>query len=108
MTRKRNGEPGAAVADPRPTDPPAETADRNRPVHSIRLRNVRASVWANQTEQGVFYSVKITRFYKDAEGNWKNSDGFGRDDLLLVAKAADMAHTWICELLQTTQQDVPF
>ena len=26
-----------------------------------------------------------------------NADSFGRDDLLVVAKLADLAHTWICE-----------
>ncbi len=26
---------------------------------------------------------------------WKESTRFGRDDLPLVAKVADMAHTWI-------------
>lgn len=68
---------------------------------------MRASIWANQTEQGVFYSVKITRFFKDAEGEWRNSDSFGRDDLLLASKAADLAHTWICEQLQASQE-APF
>jgi len=37
--------------------------------------------------------------YKDGE-EWKQSDSFGRDDLPLVAKVADMAHTWIHERLQ--------
>ena len=98
MTRKMKDE-GAGQTAARPpsaqTPSPGEGGNGNKPVHSIRLRNVRASIWANQTDQGVFYSVKITRFFKDAEGEWRNSDSFGRDDLLLASKAADLAHTWI-------------
>jgi len=39
---------------------------------------------------------------KDDEG-WKFTDTFGRDDLLLVAKVADLAHSWI--FAQTQSQD---
>ena len=36
------------------------------------------------------------RIYKDGE-TWKTSESFGREDLPLVAKVADMAHTWLYE-----------
>jgi hypothetical protein len=81
-------------------------ADRNRPVHTVRLRNIRAAVWANETEQGTRYNATFCRLYKDSEGFWRSTDSFGRDDLLLLAKVADMAHTWISEAMQA--QDVPF
>src|SRR5262245_17832962 len=110
MTRKMKDE-GASQTAARPPSAqapsPGDGGNGNNPVHSIRLRNVRASIWANQAEQGVFYSVKITRFYKDAEGEWRNSDSFGRDDLLLASKAADLARTGICEPLQATPE-TPF
>jgi hypothetical protein len=38
--------------------------------------------------------VTISRSYKDGD-DWKETTSFGRDDLPLVAKAVDMAHTWI-------------
>ena len=81
-------------------------ADRNRPVHSVRLRNIRAAVWANESEQGTRYNATFCRLYKDNEGFWRSSDSFGRDDLLLLAKVADLAHSWISEQMQA--QDVPF
>lgn len=81
-------------------------AERNRPVHTVRLRNIRAAVWANETEQGTRYNATFCRLYKDGEGFWRSTDSFGRDDLLLVAKVADLTHTWISEQMQA--QDVPF
>jgi hypothetical protein len=65
-----------------------------KPIHEIRLGRIKASIWENQTENGSRHSVTFTRLYK-ADGDWQSSGSFGRDDLLLLAKITDMAHTWI-------------
>lgn len=71
---------------------------RNRPVHEIRIGSVKASVWENNVGDAVLHRVTLARSYKDRESNqWKNTDSFNRDDLLVVAKVADQAHSWICE-----------
>lgn len=73
-----------------------EAKGKVRPVHEIRLGRVRAAIWENQTANGVRHNVALTRIYKDGD-KWKDSASFGRDDLPLVAKVADLAHTWIFE-----------
>ena len=65
-----------------------------KPVHEIRLGRIRAAIWENQTQNGNIHNVTITRLYKDDSG-WKDSGSFGRDDLPLVAKVVDLAHSWI-------------
>jgi hypothetical protein len=71
----------------------------NRPVQTIRYGSVRAAVWRNMVDNGnasrPLYCVTFSRSYKDGENAWKESASFGTDDLLLLAKAADEAHTWI-------------
>jgi hypothetical protein len=71
----------------------------NRPVHTIRYGSLRAAIWRNVVDNGnasrPTYSVTLSRSYKDGDGNWKDSASFGMVDLLLLAKAADEAHTWI-------------
>ena len=67
---------------------------KQKPVHEIRLGRIKAAIWENKTQNGNMHSVTITRLYKDDEG-WKDSTSFGRDDLPLVAKVADLVHTWI-------------
>lgn len=68
-----------------------------KPVKNIRLGRIKAAIWENVTEKnGTRYNVTFTRLYK-TEDNWKESSSFGRDDLLLMAKVADMAHSWIYE-----------
>jgi len=55
---------------------------------------VKAAVWANDTQSGLRHNVTVVRIYKDGQ-QWKTADSFGRDDLPLVAKVCDLAHTWI-------------
>ena len=57
---------------------------------------IRAAIWPNETETGTRHNVTISRLYKDGD-DWKDSTSFGRDDLPLVAKVCDQAHTWIFE-----------
>lgn len=67
-----------------------------KPVHEIRLGKVKAAIWKNETDAGPRFSVTIVRLYKkDGEQHWETSTSFGRDELPLVSKVADMVHTWI-------------
>jgi len=70
----------------------------NRPAHTIRYGAVRVAIWRNVVDNGnasrPLYCATLSRSYKDGD-NWKESSTFGADDLLLLAKAADEAHTWI-------------
>jgi len=67
-----------------------------QPVHEIRLGAVKAAIWANETTAGLRHNVTVSRLYKDGD-EWRNTDSFGRDDLPLVAKVVDQAHSWIFE-----------
>ena len=65
-----------------------------RPVHEVRFGFIKALVWQNQTKVGERFNTTIVRIYKNGD-RWVESSHFGRDDLPLVAKAADLAHSWI-------------
>ena len=71
-------------------------APRNQPAHEVRLGAIKAAIWQNETEAGVRFNVTFERLYKDGE-QWRSTDSFGRDDLLLLGKVADLAHSWIIE-----------
>jgi hypothetical protein len=66
-----------------------------KPVREFRLGRIKAAVWANETDSGIRHNVTFSRLYKPEGGDWQDSSSFGRDDLPLVAKVADMVHTWI-------------
>jgi hypothetical protein len=66
----------------------------NRPVHQVRWGNLKAAIWLNETDNGRFYNVTLSRSYKDGE-DWHDTGSFGFDDLLVLAKVLDECHTWI-------------
>lgn len=78
---------------------------KQKPAHTIRLGAIKAAIWKNAAgENGTRYNVTVARLYKDGS-DWKLSESFGRDDLPLVAKVLDQAHTWIFEQAKPKQED---
>ncbi len=92
---------------------------KERPVKVIRMRNLRANIWANRLPSGdLAYNVTFDRLYRERDetddqgevtkqGDWKQSQSFGRDDLLLLAKLADLAHSEVYGL-QDESREQPF
>lgn len=70
------------------------TQQSNKPVHTIRLGNIRATIWQNERESNIRHSVTICRGYKEGE-TWKDTQSFNRDDLPRVVRCADLAYQWI-------------
>lgn len=58
------------------------------------MGSIKAAIWKNDTDNGARYNTTFSRLYRDGD-EWKSSDNFGREDLLLLAKVADQAHSWI-------------
>lgn len=71
------------------------TKDKVKPVHEVRLGFVKAAIWRNDTESGPRFNSTFSRLYREGE-DWRSTESFGRDDLLLLGKVADQAHSWIC------------
>ncbi|HYV32470.1 MAG TPA: hypothetical protein VEO53_15370 [Candidatus Binatia bacterium] len=77
---------------------------KEKPVHEVRLGAIKAAVWKNDTPNGVRYNVTFVRLYRD-NVEWKTTESFGRDDLLVLAKVADRAHSWIHEQRQEDREE---
>ena len=75
-------------------------SDSNKkPAARVTLYPVTATIWRNENKDGeTFYSTAFERRYKDREGNWKGATSFNSDELLLLAKVADLAHTEMLKL----------
>ena len=88
------------MTDNKPTTQQENKTARNQPVHRIRMFPIECAIWKNQSENRTWYNVTLSRSYKDANDEWKSTDSFSADDLLLVAKVADQAHSWIIQKQQ--------
>ena len=91
------------TAQSAPQAKPATTA--KLPVKTLRLGRIKAAVWENEADQKKFYNVTFARTYVDDARNFHDTDSFGRDDLPLVAKLADQAHTFIFERLAESKSE---
>ena len=79
---------------------------KEKPANEVRIGAIKAAIWKNDTAGGVRYNVTFSRIYKDKdEDQWKSTDSFGRDDLLVLGKVADTAHTWIHQQGQEREPD---
>ena len=77
---------------------------KDKPAHEVRLGAIKAAIWKNDTQSGVRYNVTFSRLYKDGD-EWKSTESFGRDDLLVLAKVADQAHSWIFAQAHEEQEE---
>jgi hypothetical protein len=78
-------------------------SDKAKPAHKIRNRALTVTIWRNDGEKGPWYSVTPSRTYKQGE-QWKESDSFGEDDLLPLAKLLDEAHSWVVNAQQAERK----
>ena len=70
-----------------------------KPISEVRIGRVKAAIWPNKTEGRTRHNVTFSRLYKNGD-QWKSTQSFGRNDLLLLAKVADQVHSRIFELQQ--------
>ncbi|HQY88365.1 MAG TPA: hypothetical protein PK402_06885, partial [Tepidisphaeraceae bacterium] len=75
----KSNSPPARPADRSPNEPSNRPASRtnsasgtapakksgNQPVHTIRYRNLKGTIWRNSGAKGDFYSVTLSRSYQD-------------------------------------------
>lgn len=74
------------------------TTQKNTPIKTIADGRLKAAIWRNESEKGPFYSVTFTRSYRDADGNWHDTDSFSGTDIVLVSRLASLAYGAISDL----------
>jgi hypothetical protein len=71
---------------------------KKQPILRVSCDPVFAAIWRNKNAEGEpFYSTTFERRYKDKEGKYHNGGNFSVTDLILLSKAADIAHKQVLE-----------
>jgi len=96
-----------APTNGRATNGKATSNAKARPVHEIRLGRVKAAIWENKTQTGTRHNVTVSRLNNDDGNQWRCTSSFGRDDLPLVSKVVDQAHSWIFQQNNSASADSP-
>ncbi len=66
----------------------------NAPAQTIRKHSLKASIWRNETRNGLLYNVTLIRTYRDGD-EFKDTSSLGFDDLANAAKLLLDAESWI-------------
>ena len=69
----------------------------NQPAKKFRLGYVSATVWKNEGTERPFYTVDVSRSYKDADGNIQNTNALNAADCLNAAFLLQKANNWIMD-----------
>lgn len=81
------------------------TNTKKPPVHRIRIGAVGVAIFENTNERGdKFYNAQFDRSFRSGD-KWKHTRGFGKDDLLALAKLSDLTHTWIVEQIKAASSE---
>jgi hypothetical protein len=91
-----------------PTTAPAKEAPEEvrSPVKVVRIDDVSLSVFRRNVKGRDYYSVSLSRSYKDASGTWRYSKSFDLDDLGKVVSLCQQADEYIRAELSVAEQSV--
>ena len=71
------------------------TQQPTRPAFEARLNHLRATVWENRKEGSTWYTLTVTRRYRDGE-QWKDAHSLnGLADIVLAREALKLAADFI-------------
>lgn len=71
----------------------------NAPVKKFRLGYLTATIWENDKAQGEgkWYSVELSRTYKNGEDELSNTNSLNHADLLNGARLLTRCEAWIAD-----------
>jgi hypothetical protein len=69
-----------------------------KPIETIRDGRLKATIWKKAGDNGDFFTVRITRTWRDDDGQYHDSDSFSGADLLRVACLATTAYEQTVQL----------
>lgn len=74
------------------------TTEKPKPVETLRDGRLKATIWRNFGDNGTFYSVEISRTYKDGD-DYKNAHSYSGAELLKVSRLSLKAYDRVGDFL---------
>ncbi len=66
--------------------------DKNKPARVLRDGNLKATIWANQGENGIYFTVSLAKTFTDSQGTVRDTSSFSSPELLRVSELARQAY----------------
>lgn len=81
--------------------------DTRGPVDVLRDGALKASIWKAEGEKGPFFTAKLTRAYKDQDGQWRETQSLSASDLLPGSELLKRAYHRMKDLRKEHAQTRP-
>lgn len=75
-----------------------------KPVKEMKEGVIKAAIWKNEYGGKVFYSVSISRSYKDKNDQWKSTSSINEKDISDAIKVFNACAVWIADAQKPTIQ----
>ncbi|MEM7206108.1 MAG: hypothetical protein AAF628_37995 [Planctomycetota bacterium] len=69
-----------------------------KPITTLRDGSLKATIWRNSGRKGDYLSARLTRSWRDDDGNWHDSDRLQRSELLAAAQLLTRAYDELARL----------
>ena len=77
------------------TPPPTAVDGESKPIHTIRIGEIRASIWQSHGSDGSTFALTVDRQWREASGEWKEGHTFLASDVRHLSKAVIDSAQWI-------------
>ncbi|MEX0283341.1 MAG: hypothetical protein AB3N23_01890 [Paracoccaceae bacterium] len=68
-----------------------------QPIETLRDGRLKATIWENSGQSGLYHSVTLAKTFEDRDGKLQDSNSFTGAELLRVAELAREAHSYVRE-----------
>jgi hypothetical protein len=72
--------------------------EKNKPARVLRDGNLKATIWANQGENGVYFTATLAKTFTDREGKVRDTASFSSAELLRIGELSRLAYHGANEL----------
>ena len=86
-------------------DTSPDQKNENAPEFLLRDGNLRSATWRSEGEYGPLFNTRITKLYRDNEGNPRETSTLGSKDLLRASELARETHYEVLKRQRDHAQD---
>ncbi len=67
----------------------------SQPAHKLQDGCLKVCIWRNFKEGRAYYTLTVSRSYRQGDDTWRESDSLNADDVLPMAELLREAYAWI-------------
>lgn len=77
----------------------------NQPLETLRDGRLKATLWENRSDNGIYHTVTLAKTYEDKDGQLKETHSFTGSELLRIAELVRESHGLIRSLRRDLNQE---